>query len=75
MLTAPVPPRAVVAGKFVTVALIGVIGFGALLMYAGIRAFFNSPGMYYAPGKARREWKAEQEAARRAEQRRAGREE
>ena len=55
------------------IAIAGIAGMGVFLVYAEIRAARNSPGLIYTPGKARREWKAEQEAARRAEQRKAGR--
>ena len=56
------------------IAMIGFVGFGAFLVFAQIKAALNSPGLYVTPGKARREWKAEQEAARLAEQRKAERE-
>lgn len=55
------------------IALIGIAALGAFLVFAQVKAARNDPGLYYTPGKARREWKAEQEAARRAEQRKAGR--
>jgi hypothetical protein len=61
------------SGAGALIAVTGVAGLGAFYVYALIRAARNDPGRIYAPGKARREWKAEQEAARLAEQRKAGR--
>jgi hypothetical protein len=54
-------------------AIVGVVGFGAFLVFAQIKAYRTDRGLYYTPGKAYKEWKAEQEAARRAERLKGGR--
>jgi hypothetical protein len=60
-------------GVGVGLTLVGVAGFGAFLVFAQIKAYRTDRGLYFTPGKAYREWKAEQEAARRAERLKGGR--
>jgi hypothetical protein len=46
-------------------AVVGIAGVGVFLVYAAARAT-RTMGHPYAPGKARREYLAEQEAAKKA---------
>lgn len=49
----------------VFLTLVGVVGIGVFLVFASARAA-PTQGHPYAPGKARREYLAEQEAAKKA---------